>query len=248
MCSDVDEFTDSRHQQGRTHFFAGDQLNSGRGSNKLFKWWCWRGGQSGLQPLFGEPQPPFQEKLTIHQGIFTDDNTFIYCTHCEQLLLIQLRKVTDSPFHVKSKSKLFVVSHCDYFAKNKMMFSTIEEGNYKGGVVFTTRICLPCWGHQSLHWGIPDTTPSRLTIGQPSFHIQASKIKPIPEVWLLQLRSGVYKSLNKWADYIYAYIHTQIHIYIHTYIHTYIRKYIHTYIHTYLHIYIHTVYIYVIFQ
>ena len=55
---------------------AGAQINFSSGG-------AGGGGRVAYSPSLENLSPPFRKKLTIHQGIFTDDNTFIYCTHCE---------------------------------------------------------------------------------------------------------------------------------------------------------------------
>ena len=48
------------------------------------------GGRQGYTPLLGNPSLPVGEKLTIRRGIFTDDNTFMYCQNW--VLVIDLAK------------------------------------------------------------------------------------------------------------------------------------------------------------
>ena len=50
----------------------------------------------GVQPLRQVTLAPWGEKLTIGRKLFTDDNTFVNCTNWESLLLVKLKKITDS--------------------------------------------------------------------------------------------------------------------------------------------------------
>ena len=60
------------------------------------------------------------------RGIVTDDDTFMFCTNDEYLLLIQPRKMIDS-LHVKLKNNLLLVSCCNYSCEKSHVYNSIKE-------------------------------------------------------------------------------------------------------------------------